>query len=129
MDAHDGERAGRWLLVVYAIWSAIVGAWGRTAPLFPAELREAFGYTLAAVCLVVAVWPSPGRYRWAFGLVFTYGIWSALRVLAADLASTGSAVAASAYAAIGASALVAGALVAVLGGITEVADGAAVDER
>lgn len=113
---------GRSILALYAVWSAVIGAWGRTAPLFPTEARAGLGWSLAAACMFAAYWPTPARFRWAFSAVFAFSMWSAVRALVNTILDGTSIVAAATYATVGLSALSIAVLLAVFSGIATATD-------
>lgn len=122
-DRADVERPARLLLVLYAVWAVVVGIWGGTAPVFTPEARSALAVVTAVLCLTAAVWRTQTLYRWAFGAVFGYSIWSAARVILSDTYTSAlTIVGATMYAVIGCSALGFAGMLAVLDGVMQAAD-------
>lgn len=118
----DTIRLVRLALVAYAVWSGVLGAWGRVGPFFPTSARVATGAAMAGICVAVAVFPTPRRIEGALFVVAWFALWSAARVIAADFDSAASIAGAVTYATIAVSALTLAGVTAILAGIERAAE-------
>lgn len=78
------ERPARLFAAGLAVWVAVVGIWGPTAPLFPRTVTVAAGGIVAAGCLFSAIRPSPLRLHIALLAVAAFAVTAATRVLVND---------------------------------------------